>query len=118
MIGNGLVVLEPVAGQVNNIAEVEGVAKDGGSNGSVAKEVGSLVKTLARGNDQERSLAHGKDEAKEEIGLDWREGMKLTSSTSTRAVLWKYLRRHLLALKISAVLRMVMRLFRVSKATE
>ena len=44
-------------------------------------------------------------------------GIKPTSSTTTRAALWRYLRRRLLALEISAVLRIVMRLSRVSKAT-
>ena len=68
--------LEPVAGagHVNNLAAVDEAVKDSGGNGSVAKEVGPLVNPLVGGNDQRRSLAHGGDEAKEQVGLGGREG--------------------------------------------
>ena len=68
--------LEPVAGagHVNNLAAVDEAVKDSGGNGSVAKEVGPLVKALVGGNNEGSSLAHGGDEAKEQVGLGGREG--------------------------------------------
>ena len=71
LVCNGLVVLEPVAGagHVNNLAAVDEAVKDSGGNGGVAEEVGPLVKPLVGSNNQRRSLTHGGDEAKEEIGL-------------------------------------------------
>ena len=63
--------LQPVAGagHVNNLAAVDEAVEDSGGNGSVAKEVGPLVKALVGGNNEGSSLTHGGDEAKEEIGL-------------------------------------------------
>ena len=54
LVSNGLVVLEPVAGagHVNNLTAVDEAVEDSGGNGSVAKEVGPLVKTLVGSNDQ------------------------------------------------------------------
>lgn len=63
--------LKPVAGagHVNNLAAVDETVKDSGGNGSVAEEVGPLVKALVGGNNEGGSLAHSGDEAKEQIGL-------------------------------------------------
>ena len=66
--------------------------KDGGGNGSVAKEVSPPVKALVGGNNKGGSLTHGGNETKEQIGLGGQEGIKPTSSTTTRAALWRYLR--------------------------
>lgn len=62
------------AGHVNDLAAVDEAVKDSGGNGSVAKEVGPLVKALVGGNNEGSSLAHGGDEAKEQVGLGGREG--------------------------------------------
>lgn len=71
--------LQPVAGagHVNNLTAVDQAVKDSSSgNGSVAKEVGPLVKALVGGNNEGGSLAHSGDEAKEQIGLSGQEGHK------------------------------------------
>jgi len=54
LVSNGLVVLQSVAGagHVNNLAAVDEAVEDSGGNGSVAKEVGPLVKPLVGSNDQ------------------------------------------------------------------
>ena len=54
LVSNGLVVLQSVAGagHVNNLTAVDEAVEDSGGNGSVAKEVGPLVKPLVGSNDQ------------------------------------------------------------------
>ena len=49
------------AGHVNDLAAVDEAVKDSGGNGSVAKEVGPLVKALVGGNNEGSSLAHSGD---------------------------------------------------------
>ena len=70
-----MVVLQTVAGagHVNNLAAVDEAVEDGRGNGSVAEEIGPLVKALVGSNNEGSSLAHGGDEAKEKIGLGRRE---------------------------------------------
>ena len=54
LVSNGLVVLQSVAGagHVNNLTAVDEAVEDSGGNGSVAEEVGPLVKPLVGSNDQ------------------------------------------------------------------
>ncbi len=76
LIRNGLMVLEPVAtaGHIDDLAAVDETVKDGGGDSSVAKEVGPLVKALVGGDDEGGLFAHGRDTAKEQVGLGGGEG--------------------------------------------
>ena len=60
--------------QYINLAAVDEAVEDGCGNGSVAEEIGLLVKFLVGSNNEGSSLAHGGDESKEKIGLGRREG--------------------------------------------
>ena len=64
------------AGHVNDLAAVDEAVEDSSGNGSIAEEIGPLVKAFVGGNNEGSSLAHGGNEAKEKISLGGREGQE------------------------------------------